>query len=265
MRQPRRTLLARLLLATVVAVVSTGLAGCVKPDRALVAFLLASSQAERWEKVDEPVFRAYLEDTCEGCAYVTYTAEQDANLQAQQFRQALEEGADVVVLNPVDTVAAEALVADSTVPVIAYDRFVEGADFYVSVDPAEIGRVMAEGLVAAVGKNARVLAVNGAEGDSNAVEIRRSAREVFDANRITVVDEVTPSSWSEEAASEFITGSPGRFPGVDAVFAGNDTQATGVATALAELGVSGDAYPFVTGQDAELAAVRRIVAGSTLR
>lgn len=261
MLSARRLVRARVLLAFVVAIGSLGLSACVRPDRAVVAFLLASTQAERWEKVDEPVFRTYLEDTCNGCSYVTHNADQDADLQSRQFREAVDGGADVIVLNPVDATAAAALVADAEVPVIAYDRFVEGADYYVSVDPAEIGRVMAQGLVAAVGRNSRVLAVNGAEGDGNAVEIRRAAREVFTKNGITVVDEVTPDSWSAEAAQEFVSSRPGQFPGVDAVMAGNDTQASGVATALSDLGVKGRAYPFVTGQDAELTAIRRLVAG----
>lgn len=258
----RPFVLPRLLLAVVLGISSWGLSACVQPDRALVALLLASSQAERWEKVDEPTFRTYIEDTCDGCDYVTYTADQDADRQAEQFERARDEGADVIVLNPVDATAAEILVENSTIPVIAYDRFVEGADYFVSVDPAETGRVMAEGLVRAVGPNSRVLVVNGAEGDGNAVEIRRVAREIFEAQEIDLIDEVTPESWSAEAAEAFIASKPGQFPGADAVFVGNDTQASGVAAALADLGVKRSAQPFLTGQDAELAAIRRIVAGT---
>lgn len=121
----------RLAVALVVAVATLGLAGCVKPDKAVVAFLLASSQAERWQAVDEPVFAQHLEDSCRGCDYLTWTADRDAERQVEQFEEALDAGADVVVLNAVDGErAAEMIASAGDVPVIAYDRFLPGADHF---------------------------------------------------------------------------------------------------------------------------------------
>lgn len=252
----------RLLLAVLVAVACLGLGGCVKPDKAVVAFLLASSQAERWHAVDEPVFRQHLEDSCRGCDYLTFTAERDADVQARQFAEALEQGADVVVLNAVDGARAAELVASAgDVPVLAYDRFVPGADHYVSADPAVIGRLMAKELVAAVGEESRVLVVNGAAGDDNATQIRRAAEGVFRRHRVTVLAEETPETWGAQAAADFVRSQRGRLDRVDAVLASNDTQASGVLEALVELGVPPADRPWVTGQDAELDAVRRVVAG----
>lgn len=252
----------RLVLAVLVTVAGLGLAGCVKPDKAVVAFLLASSQAERWQAVDEPVFAQHLEDSCRGCDYLTWTADGDAERQVEQFDEALEAGADVIVLNAVDGErAAEMIAAAEEVPVIAYDRFLPGADHFVSADPAVIGRLMATALVDAVGRRARVMMVNGAAGDDNATQIREAARGVFRRHRVEVVAEARPDSWSAEEAEEFVRAERSRLGRVDALLVGNDNQASGVVAAFDDLGLARGQRPWISGQDAELAAVRRLVAG----
>lgn len=252
----------RIALVALLAVASLGLQGCLKPDNAVVAFLLASTQAERWTAVDGPVFSEHLDTVCDGCEYLTYNAEQDADRQAEQFKQALDDGADVVVLNAVDATSGAALVAaNPEVPVIAYDRFVEGADHFVSVDPAVTGRLMAETLVAATGDKAKILVVNGASGDPNAGQIAEAARGVFERHQVKVVEQLDPTSWNKAAAKKFVLENTDRLKGIDAIFAANDTQAEGVVAALREAKVSRGAWPFVTGQDAELSAVRLVIEG----
>lgn len=252
----------RLAVALVVVVATLGLSGCVKPDKAVVALLLASSQAERWQAVDEPVFAQHLEDSCRGCDYLTWTADRDADRQAEQFEEALDAGADVIVLNAVDGErAAEMIASAGDVPVIAYDRFLPGADHFVSADPAVIGRLMATALVDSVGRRSRVLMVNGAAGDDNATQIREAARGVFRRHRVEVVAETEPVAWSAEEAADFIRAESARLSRIDAVLVGNDTQASGVVAALDDLGVARGDRPWISGQDAELEAVRRVVAG----
>lgn len=252
----------RVVLAALLAVASFGLQGCLKPDKAVVAFLLASTQAERWTTVDGPVFSEHLDTVCDGCEYLSYNAEQDADRQAEQFEQALDDGADVVVLNAVDASSgADLVAAHPDVPVIAYDRFVEGAEHFVSVDPAVTGRLMAETLVAATGDKAKVLVVNGASGDPNAAAIADAARGVFDRHSITVVEQLDPTSWNKASAKKFVLENKDRLKGIDAVFAANDTQAAGVVSALHEAKVSRGDWPFVTGQDADLSAVRLVIQG----
>ncbi|MDH8014086.1 substrate-binding domain-containing protein, partial [Klebsiella pneumoniae] len=66
-------------------------------------------------------------------------ANANASLQQQQFNSVIAQGAKVIVLDPVDSSAAAALVENAQaqgVKVIAYDRPVpdKPADFYVSFD-----------------------------------------------------------------------------------------------------------------------------------
>ncbi|WP_181312144.1 substrate-binding domain-containing protein [Nocardioides campestrisoli] len=256
MATPRSWIALALCLA-----LSAGLSACVKPDRAVVAFLLASTQADRWESVDEPVFRAQVEQTCRGCDYLTYNADQDPERQEAQLEEALDAGADVVVLNAVDSESGERMVLSAgEVPVIAYDRYVAGADWFVSVDPAQIGRQMGEAVVEAVGRRARVVLVNGARGDANAAAIRDSLADVFDRAGVRVAAEHSPQTWSAEEARAFVEDEARLLRRVDAVVAANDTQAAGVADLLEELDL-GRRRPYLTGQDAQLDAVHRLVAG----
>lgn len=256
MATPRSWIALALCLA-----LAAGLSACVKPDRAVVALLLASTQADRWEDVDEPVFRAQVEETCRGCDYLTYNAEQDPARQEAQLEEALDAGADVVVLNAVDAESGERMVlAAGDVEVVAYDRYVAGADWFVSVDPALIGTQMAQAVVDAVGRRSDVVVVNGGSGDTNASAIRRALGEVFDRTGVRVVDELSPATWSAEEAQAFIEDQGRALGRVDAVVAGNDTQAGGVAAAFEELDL-GRRTPYLTGQDAQLDAVHRLVAG----
>ena len=257
--RPRRRR-ARAVLAALLLLSSLGLQACFSSDEKVVAFLLASQEAERWTTLDEPAFAEKLEELCGDCSYLTYAAEDDAEAQAEQFDQALDAGADVVVLNAVDSEQAADLVSGTDVPVIAYDRFVEGAERYVSTDPAATGRLMATTLVGAAGKDSRVLFLSGARGDQNAVAIDEAAQGVLGENGVEVLERLEPKTWSRAEAKKFVLANRDQIGEVDAVFASNDTQAAGVAEALRELKVSD--WPFVTGQDAELSAVRRVVLGT---
>ena len=74
-------------------------------------------------------------------------ADQDAAKQQQQAEAALTQGANVLVLDPVDGKAAAAIVASAKsqdVPVVAYDRFIAGADYYVSFDNEKVGKLQAQ-------------------------------------------------------------------------------------------------------------------------
>lgn len=260
MRTMRSSL--RLVLAVLVMVATMGTAGCVKPDKAVIAFLLASSQADRWETLDRPSFEAHVDESCRGCHVLTYSAGQDPDRQAQQLEEAIAEGADVIVLNAVDNESGAALIDQAgEIPVIAYDRFLEDADFYVAADPAVIGRLMAQSLVDEVGPRSQVLMVSGAERDPNGIAIREAARGVFARHQVRVLHELVPESWDMEAARDFVVSHEADLDQVDAVFASNDTQAAGVAAAYEQLGREGKDRRFVTGQDTELDAVRRLVTG----
>ena len=125
------TLLATLMGCTV-------LTGCVQENPTVVA-LLASDAAQRFEpRVDVEAFEARVEATCEECTVRVYDAEGDATAQAAQAEEALDDSADVIVLDPVEVEEAESLVGggEDEVPVVAHTTLVPGADWFVgTADP----------------------------------------------------------------------------------------------------------------------------------
>ena len=100
-------------------------------------------------------------ELCPNCQIIYSNANQDANTQLSQAEAALTNGAQVLVLDPVDSAAAGAI-ADKAkaagVPVIAYDRLIlnsDGVNYYISFDNEEVGKLQAQSLVDELTKHGR--------------------------------------------------------------------------------------------------------------
>jgi len=251
------------LIGLALAVVLTG---CWNPlgDKDVIAFLLPDDASTRWEHVDRPAFAAAVEANCMGCEVVFYNAGADEATQLEQLKQAKSDGADVIVLAAVSTDAGQALIKEAgELPVLAYDRFVAGADYYVSFDGAVAGKLQAEALVAAAGKSPEILMLNGAFDDPNSAELKKAATQVFTDNRVKVLGEGDPADWHADTAKLWVTGQFDLLGDkhIDAVYAANDTQAEGVLEAFRE---AHRPIPVITGMDGELPALQRIVSGTQI-
>ncbi|CAN5812039.1 substrate-binding domain-containing protein [soil metagenome] len=268
---------ARAAMAALLLVATTGLAACGANDSdsgsgdggssATIALLLPESSTTRYESFDKPLFEAQVKKDCADCTVKYFNADQDEDKQADQVDSAISQGVDVIVLDPVNGKAAAAKVADAKdadIPVIAYDRFIEGADYYMSFDNETVGKLQAQALVDATGDKGDILMLNGSPDDPNAAQFKKGAHSVLDDSGLNIVAEYDNPDWSAGNAQDFTkdqldkASSPSDFAGI---YAANDGQAGGVIAALTDAGLSGDEIPPVTGQDAELAAIQRIVAG----
>ncbi|MFI2755153.1 substrate-binding domain-containing protein [Cellulomonas sp. P22] len=250
-----------------------GAAGCAtdpsSTDAPTVAFLLPESKTARYEDVDRPAFEAAVAEACPECRVLTTNAAQDAERQQQQAESVLSQGAGVLVLDAVDVMAAVSVVAAATargVPVVAYDRWLD-ADVaaYVSFDSELVGRLQGESLVAELaahptGRTPGVLLVGGAGTDGNSAALLAGARGALAGAGVEVLAEYATPDWSPDKAQEWVAGQLTQYAGrVDAVWAANDGTAGGAISAMKGAGL--DPVPAVTGQDAELSAVQRIVSG----
>jgi D-xylose transport system substrate-binding protein len=231
-----------------------------------IALLLPESQTTRYETFDKPLFEAKVAELCEDCEVLYYNADQDEAKQTQQVDTAISEGASVIVLDPVNGAGAGGMVTaaqDEGIPVIAYDRFIAEADYYMSFDNETVGMMQGQALVDAMGGSGSILMLNGAPSDPNAAQFKEGAHSVIDASDIEILAEFDNPDWSPEEAQQFVTDQLSNFDPseINGVYAANDGQAGGVVAALTGGGVAADALPPITGQDAELAAVQRIIAG----
>ena len=255
----------RLALTSAALLAVAALTGCQAEatDTTLVAFLAAGDARDRATD-DEAVFAERVAQTCDGCEYIALDAGGDAGRQAQQMSVVLAEGADVVVLTAVDPEQAEELVvAAGSVPVVAYDRLVPGADYLVTFDARRTGRLLAERVRDALGGRGSVLVVHGARTDYAAGETRREVRRVLDRSRVRVLAELDPAGWSAAEARAWTADRLAELgaDAVDAVVVATDQQAGGVLRAFAAAGVPAAGRPLVASGEADLAGLRRIIRG----
>ncbi|MPM61440.1 D-xylose-binding periplasmic protein [bioreactor metagenome] len=179
----------------------------------------------------------------------------------------MTQGAKVLVLDAVDGKSAVTIVNEAKakgVKVVAYDRFIAGADYYVSFDNIKVGQLQATTLVDILhqaGKTSGDLVmVNGSPTDANAADFKSGAHSVLDKSGFTIKAEYDTPDWSPDKAQAFMESQLTTVkPNLVGVYAANDGTAGGVITALKAGGVS-PMVP-VTGQDAELTGIQRIVAG----
>lgn len=235
-------------------------------DAKTIALLLPESKTTRYESFDRPLFEAAVADLCEDCTVDYYNADQDEQKQNEQVDSAIGKGASVVVLDPVNGDGATGMVQsaqESGATVIAYDRFIDGADYYMSFDNFVVGEKQGEALVEAVGDSGDVLMLNGAPSDPNAAQFKEGAHSVLDDSGVNIIEEYDNPDWSPENAQQWTTDQLAKYDPseIAGVYAANDGQAGGVVSAFTGAGVASDELPPITGQDAELAAIQRIVAG----
>lgn len=236
-------------------------------ESAVISLLLPESKTTRYEAKDRPYFESKLKELCPACRLIVANANQDAREQQAQAEAALTNGADVLVLDPVDSVSAQVIAARAKAQgakVIAYDRLILGTDavdYYVSFQIEEIGRLQAEGLLASLAgkKDAQVVMIHGAPTDNNGALLKKGARAVL-AGKVKIALEYDTPDWSPDKAQEEMTQALTALGGkVDGVYAANDGTASGAIAAMKAAGLS--PLPPVTGQDAELAALQRMLRG----
>jgi D-xylose transport system substrate-binding protein len=238
---------------------------------AKIALLLPETKTARYESQDRPNFERKVKELCSNCEIVYSNADQDPAKQLSQVEAAITKQVDVMVLDPVDSASASGMVAKakaSNIPVISYDRLITDApqlDYYISFDNVKVGELQGQALVdklKADGKSGSIFMINGSPTDNNAKLFKQGAHSVIDKSGLKVAKEFDTPDWSpdkaQSEADQAITAlGKGGFVGV---YAANDGTAGGAIAAMKSAGVDPSSRP-TTGQDAELAAIQRIIAG----
>jgi D-xylose transport system substrate-binding protein len=236
-----------------------------------IALLLPESKTTRYEAQDRPLFEAKVKALCSDCQILYSNANQDPAAQQNQADAALTNGAKVLVLDPVDSASAASIVSKAkarNVPVISYDRLITGADvdYYISFDNVEVGKLQARSLdskLKADGEGSgTIVMINGSPTDNNAKLFKQGAHSVLDSSGLKIGKQYDTPDWSPDQAQtemeQAITALGTN--GFQGVYAANDGTAGGAIAAMRSQGIDPSTRP-VTGQDAELAAVQRILTG----
>ncbi|WP_309144453.1 substrate-binding domain-containing protein [Streptomyces sp. BR123] len=247
---------------------SDGRPGSGKGDEIKVGLLLPENQTARYEKFDKPLIEKEVAKFTRGKGKVVYAnAKQDAATQSSQVDTMITNKVDVLIIDAVDSKAIAGAVKrakEAGIPVVAYDRLAEGPiDAYTSFDNEDVGRIQGQALLDALGDKARdgqIVMMNGSVTDPNAKQFKSGAHSVLDG-KVTVGREYDTIEWKPENANANMAAAltalgKSRILGV---YSANDGMAGGIITALKAAGITN--LPPVTGQDAELAGVQRVVAG----
>ncbi|GAA2381803.1 sugar ABC transporter substrate-binding protein [Nonomuraea africana] len=235
-----------------------------------VGLLLPESKTARYEKFDRPYITARVKALCPKCEVVYTNANQDPNQQQQQVDSMLTNGVKILILDAVDAKAIASSVAKAKnqgAKVVAYDRLAGGPiDAYTSFDNLQVGKAQGQALLDAIKaggdpKRGPIVMINGSPTDPNAADFKKGAHSVLDG-QVVIGKEYDTPDWSPdqantEAAGAFTALGPDKVIGV---YSANDGMAGGIARAMQNAGVK-KGTP-LTGQDAELAAIQRILLGT---
>jgi D-xylose transport system substrate-binding protein len=272
----------RRMLGVAAALLALGLAACGDDEPAggesggggkelsgKIAVLLPDTKSsDRWEKADRRFFEeAFKAAGLSEDDYLINNAQGDPATQRSQAEQAITEGAKVILLTNLDSGSGAAIIDASKsagATMIDYDRLtLKGdADYYVSGDATEAGRLQGQGLIDDLDKGA-IAMLHGAPTDSFATDLQKGYKEVLkpklDSGDYTLAAEQAVPNWDGQQALTIFeqmlekTGNK-----IDGVVAANDTLANSVITALQARKL--DIVP-VTGLDATAGALQHILAG----
>jgi D-xylose transport system substrate-binding protein len=239
-----------------------------KGDAIKVGLLLPENQTARYEKFDRPLIEKKVKELTNGKGEVVYAnAKQDASQQNQQVDTMITNKVDVLIVDAVDSAAIKNSVQkakDAGIPVVAYDRLAQGPiSAYTSFDNETVGKTQGQALLDALGskaKSGKIVMMNGSVTDPNAAQFKKGAHEVLDG-KVNIGKEYDTKDWKPENANTNMEGAISALgkKNIIGVYSANDGMAGGIITALKAAGINN--IP-VTGQDAELAGVQRIVAGT---
>jgi putative multiple sugar transport system substrate-binding protein len=252
-------------------------------EGALVGVTMPTRSSERWI-ADGDNIRKALE--AKGYQVDLQYAENDIPTQANQIENQVTRGAKLLVVASIDGTALTTQLqtaADSGIPVISYDRLIlnsPNVDYYATFDNFKVGveqaNSLVEGLKARGGGPFDIELFAGSPDDNNATFFFDGAMSVLQpliedgtlVVRSTQTDFRTVAilRWDPATAQrrmeDLLTSTYGSAR-VDGVLSPYDGLSIGILSALKSSGYgTGDQpYPVVTGQDAEVASVKSIIAG----
>ncbi|WP_181806116.1 substrate-binding domain-containing protein [Streptomyces shenzhenensis] len=233
-----------------------------------IGVLMPDAVTSRWERDDRPLLEKKIKELCGDCTVQHANARADVATQQQQADSMITRGVDAIVLVAVDARSISAAVRkahQAGIPVIAYDRLAEGPIAgYVSFNGQEVGRLQGRALLTAMAhrrtQGDQIVMMNGDPTDPNAVAFKEGALSVL-RGKVKIGKMYDTPSWRSDLANMNMSGALAALgaENVDGVYAAADVLASGSISSLRANKIS--PLPPVTGQDADLEAVRRIVEG----
>ena len=254
---------AAIMTAMLALTSSAALADAKNPK---IGFSIDDLRVERWTR-DRDFFIAAAEK--QGAKVFVQSADASEQRQISQIENLISRGVDVLVIVPFNATVLNNTIKEAKkagIKVLSYDRLILNADIdaYISFDNEKVGEMQAEGVVKLQPKGNYYL-LGGAPTDNNAKMLREGQMKVLkpyiDKGDIKVVGQQWVKDWSASEALSIVENAlTANNNKIDAIVASNDGTAGGAIQALAAQKLAGKVP--VSGQDADLAAVKRVIAGT---
>ncbi|EKY3198552.1 D-xylose ABC transporter substrate-binding protein [Cronobacter turicensis] len=254
----------QLILTLCASLVLTSFSGIAKDVK--IGMAIDDLRLERWQK-DRDIFVSKAESL--GAKVFVQSANGNEETQMSQIENMINRGVDVLVIIPYNGQVLSNVVAEAKregIKVLAYDRMINNADidFYISFDNEKVGEIQAQSLVDKVPQGNYFL-MGGSPVDNNARLFRDGQMKVLkpfiDSRKIKVVGDQWVDGWLPENALKIMENAlTANNNKIDAVVASNDATAGGAIQALSAQGLAGKVA--ISGQDADLAGIKRIMAGT---
>lgn len=251
-----------------------------------VGVAMPTQSSERWIN-DGSNMKAKLEEL--GYEVDLQYAEDDVQAQVSQIENMIASGVNCLVIASIDSQAlvnVEEQAKSAGIPIIAYDRLLMDTDavsYYATFDNKGVGTAIGEYIkktkdldaAKAAGESYTIEFFMGSPDDNNAVMLYNGLMEVLqpyldDGTLVcesgrTSFEETCILRWSQETAQQncenYLTGFYADKK-LDICATAFDGFAYGCKAALEGAGYKvGEDWPLVTGQDAELMAVKNIISG----
>ncbi|MCX7987187.1 MAG: substrate-binding domain-containing protein [Bacteroidales bacterium] len=248
-----------LLLITCIAV-------ACKNEKPKIGFILPNLNNKRY--VIEKNF-AEEKSKEKGAELLFASSDNDEQKQIDQFEEMLNNGAKVIILDPVNRFTAAVMVRkahEAGVKVISYDRLIVGCrpDAFISFDARKIGELMANYAILRKPKGKYVV-LNGDKSDINAVWIQegieKQLQPLVSTNAITVTFSMFVEYWNGEDAKHLLNKClklSGDTPSV--IISSSDLMTRGCIEALEKASID-PRQLVITGQNAEPYACKAIKNG----
>jgi putative multiple sugar transport system substrate-binding protein len=253
-------------------------------ERGTIGIAMPTRASERWLTDGKSVVED-LKD--KGYKTKLVYGDDDPKAQVAQIEKLIQQGVDALIIAAIDNKSLTGVLqqaADADIPVISYDRLIlgsENVDYYVSFDNEQVGRQQARYIIEQLGLedgkgpfNIELFA--GSPDDNNTkyfydgsmhlLQPYLDSKQLVVRSGETTLDKITTLRWDGPTAQKRmnrVLSKSYNNETVDAVLSPYDGISLGVLSALKSYGYGSDSkpLPIITGQDAELASVKSIIAG----
>ncbi len=256
-------------------------------EPALIGISMPTKSSERWISDGESMVKVFTE-----MGYETNLqfAEDDIPNQLAQIENMVTQGADVLIIAAIDGSTLSDILQkahDQGVLVVAYDRLItktENVDYYVTFDNFQVGVLQASQIETALGLKDgngpfNIELFGGSPDDTNAFYFYDGGMSVLqpyiDNGQLVVqsdqmgMDKVSTLRWDGAVAQARMDNLLSAFytdKRVDAVLSPYDGLSRGIISSLKGVGygTADQPWPVVTGQDAEVASIKQMIAGEQM-